>query len=335
MTGSQPATELQIVRLQLPFGRFSEARAGVRRGALGLVAALCCSASAQASTVQTFTQSLSHVADPINGFIETSVLSGVGITNSLDRTQNYGRFLDFTFDPFDATLGTLTGVQWYFDIQASLKTDSLYGCVGIISVGCNMVTNVDSTFTSSITAQERFEGFELINIGIGTIQVPTFSRARASIDPIEEKLEKSGSGLVGCVAQEVTGLGQGCLNEAEYSTEIQETVRDDDRLEMYTDGQVTGRFRADLALAISTECQLLGLVGSCYSRNFPNADVSTFISLNYEYESFAVEDPIGGDPAVIPLPPSLALLLTGLLGVAGLRLRGSRNARGAAPSVRA
>ena len=291
-----------------------------------MVAALCCSASAQASTVPTVTQSLSHVADPINGFIETTVLSGIGIANSLDRTQNYGRFLDFRFDPFDATLGALTGVQWYFDIQASLKTDSLYGCVGILSIGCNMATNVDSTFTSSITAQRRLQG---------SIPFPRFTSVQASIDSIEEKLVKSGSGLVGCVTQELTGLGQGCLNEAEYFTEIQQTVRDDDRLEMYTGGDVTGRFRADLALSISTDCQILGAFGSCYSRNFPKADVSTFISLTYEYESFAVEDPIGGGPAVIPLPPSLALLLTGLLGVAGLRLRGSRNARGTTPSVRA
>lgn len=286
---------------------------GIRRAAFGAVAALGCAASAQASTVQTVTQSLSHEADPIGGFIELGVETGLLTKRSDDRTEDYERVLDFTFDPFDTTLGTLTGVQWYFDIQASLETNSLYGCVGFVSAGCDMDTNVDSRFTSSITAQQRFEGFEERDIGFGgTIDWPIYTRARVSIDPIEESLEKGGSGVYSCVAQGVTGLGQGCVNEAEYFTQIQETVRDDDRLEMYTDGEVTGRWRADLALAISTECRILGLAGFCYSRNFPGADVSTFISLTYEYEPFAVED-----PAAVPVPAGFGLLATalGLLGL--------------------
>lgn len=313
MAGSRPETEFQIMRLQRSFGRFPEARTGVRRAAFGAVVALGCAASAQASTVQTVTQSLSHVADPLDGFIELGVDSLAFINASGDRTKDYERVLDFTFDPFDTTLGTLTGVQWYFDIQASLQTNSLYGCVGFASAGCAMVTNVDSRFTSSITAQQRFEGFEERDIGLGgTIDWPIYTSARASIDPIEENLEKGGSGVYSCIAQGVTGLGQGCVNEAEYFTEIQETVRDDDRLEMYTDGEVTGRFRADLDLAISTECRLRGVYGFCYSRNFPDADVSTFISLTYEYEPFAVED-----PAAVPVPAGFGLLATalGLLGL--------------------
>ncbi|WP_300033510.1 VPLPA-CTERM sorting domain-containing protein [uncultured Roseobacter sp.] len=300
-------------------------QSAIRATALGVIMACAGAASVSAATV---VQTVTFKAEDMDLFVETAVPSAVVIGNSKEDSDEETVRSTEEFLPFDTTLGTLTGVTWVFDIQADLATDSIYGCTALISLTCLMDTTLTTKLSASVTASVKGTTTKEITVGPGQtieFEFPQNNVLTTTLDPITETLTPSGTGLVGCFAQEITGLGDGCKTEETYTDEIQET-KTDDPLDAYANGRIALNFAAILEGTIDTDCRVLGLVGSCYSRNFPEANVSAFVSLTYEYTPFQDPDPVddddgdAADVSAVPLPAGFPMLFAGL-GYLGLMAR--------------
>lgn len=274
-------------------------------------------------------QTASFEADSFVPFLETTLPIAIAIPSSKSDTYSNMDESTATFDPFDPTLGNLTSVSWYFDIQASLEGDSLYGCVGLFSIGCKMETTLDFDLTANAFATVKGDRTIKVPLPSGDVVeiiMPQENVILPGSVAISETEEPSPSGLVGCIAKEVLGFDETCQGGTLQEDENQQTIADAP-LEAYTNGDIEVTFRAIAEGSIDTTCQLFGVLGSCYSRNFPEASASFFASLTYTYSPFTTPDPTPNPtPApAVPLPAGFPLLI-GAIGVLGLAKRRQKRA---------
>lgn len=267
----------------------------------------------------TLVQTVSFEADSFVPFLETSVPIAIAIPNSGSDTYSDMEEFTETFDRFDTSLGTLTSVSWHFDIQATLEGDSLYGCVGLFSITCSMETTLQTDLTAVALATVRGEEIITIPLPGGDVVELNFPQ-QSIITPdsvaLSETETPSPSGLVGCVVRDVLNFDETCRGGTLQEAENQQTITDAP-LDAYTNGDIELDFRVVVEGSIDTTCQLFGVVGACYSRNFPDASASLFASLTYHYTPFADPEPPVAPPPAVPLPAGFPLLV-GAMAVLGL-----------------